>query len=487
MHLALYSLVAFPISASAESEKATAAASAPPGKSRLDPKYGVGSWIWASETHDEQLCRFWREFDIPRHSIVVNARLRITVDNSYRLFLDGRELGRGGEWRSLTEHDLTQLLNPGAHTLAVEAFNDYLEAGVLAGLIIHLADGRTIEIASDPSWRVVPLTESGWLTKTEPGRDWPAATVVGAFLQAPWDQEPSKIIMAPLVLPITLRFWQEGWFQILLLSFCALAAAMFLQLMGKLAVQSRAQEVVQRERARIARDIHDDLTAGLTQLVLMGEVAQSALPAGSEPRRLVDKVCEKARGLSLSMNEIIWVVNSQRDTLRSFVSYACKYAKTFLQPTSIRCRFNNEEEMPDLPCDMGVRRNLFLAVKEALNNAARHSGADELVLGIHRQGKSIVLIIEDDGKGFDPALADGERNGLSNMMKRATEAGGVCRVSSQPGNGCRVEFVVPLARATPLHTNWPPGFWKRRAPSQTPPQAPPAVSSSPVHPSNSTL
>jgi signal transduction histidine kinase len=197
----------------------------------------------------------------------------------------------------------------------------------------------------------------------------------------------------------------------------------------------------------------------------------------------VDKLCEKARSLSRSMNEIIWGVNSQRDTLHAVASYICKYAETFLQTTSIRCRFDIEEEMSDLPCDMGMRRNLFLAVKEALNNAVQHSKATELVLSIHRQGQSVVVVMEDNGEGFDPALADQERNGLSSMRQRAAEAGGVCHVISQPGAGCRVEFVVPLVCATRLHSNLLSRFWKRRAPLPATPPSAPTVSTPTVHPS----
>ena len=162
----LFSVVAYPVSAPAESGAVTAAASAAPVMSPLNPKYDVGAWIWAAETHDQQLCRLWRAFEIPPAAKVVSARLRITADNSYSLFLDGRELGRGGDWKDLTEYDLTLLLEPGLHTLAVEAFNTFQEAGVLAGLRVELADGRTIEIASDKSWKVVPNTESRWEKRT---------------------------------------------------------------------------------------------------------------------------------------------------------------------------------------------------------------------------------------------------------------------------------------------------------------------------------
>jgi signal transduction histidine kinase len=445
----------------------------------LDPVYGVGSWIWSNETHDQQYCRLWREFDIPRSATVINARLRITADNTYRLFLDGRELGRGGDWRDLTEYDLTLLLKPGPHVLAVEAFNIANVAGVVAGLRVDFADGGTMEIASDSSWSVVPGPKRGWEKKNRAEANWRAATVLKAVGAYPWN-ERMVIIKVAQFQPENVQFWQTSWFQITLLSLCAAVLAVCVRLMGKLAIHSQAQQILKRERARIARDIHDDLTAGLTQLVLLGEVAQSELPAGSEPRLRVAKVCEKARSLSRSMNEIIWVVNSQRDTFRDFVSYVCKYAETFLQPTGIRCRFDIEEELPDLPCDLGVRRNLFLAVKEALNNAVRHSGASELILRIHRHEQQIIVAIEDNGKGFDPVLADRERNGLSNMARRAMEAGGVCGIISQAGAGCRVEFTVPLMRSGQHHHfEWPARFWKRL---QMPIfQTPPAVSAPRSH------
>src|SRR4029077_1189218 len=100
----------------------------PPGAT-LHPTFGVGSWIWADQTMNQQPCRFWRAFEIPPGTIKA-ARLRVTADNSFSFFLDGREIAKGGEWRSISEYDLRQVLASGKHVLAVEAFNDYSAAGV---------------------------------------------------------------------------------------------------------------------------------------------------------------------------------------------------------------------------------------------------------------------------------------------------------------------------------------------------------------------
>src|ERR1700722_19085833 len=114
--------------------------------STLDYNDGLGSWIWVQETHDKQTCRLWKSFEIPKSALVAQARLLITADNEYRLFLDGREVGHGSDWRSLTEYDLTWLLAPGTHVLAVEGFNDQDQAGVILGMRIEMEDGQIMEI-----------------------------------------------------------------------------------------------------------------------------------------------------------------------------------------------------------------------------------------------------------------------------------------------------------------------------------------------------
>lgn len=416
------------------------------GGSKLDPEYGVGDWIWTAETRDQQTCRFWRRVDIPQNASVERAQITIASDNAYHLFVDGRDIGQGVIWYNLTEYDLTRIFGPGTHILAVECFNEYLRAGLVAGLRVQMRDDRSLEVPTDGSWKIVPNDEKRWTTKRKADPHWTSAIVQASYREWNLPGRTPHTFRLPPIQPLMVTFWQSPWFHLLILLVCAVLAALCLWLIGKLAVYSRAQQVVGLERARIARDIHDDLTAGLTQLALFGEVAQSELPQGSEARRQVAKVCEKARNLSQAMNEIIWMVNSQRDTFRDFTSYVCKYAETFFEASPIRCRFDIAEELPDLPCDLGVRRNLFLGVKEALNNALRHSGASEVRLRIHCRDQQMVVAVEDNGKGFDPALAGQQGNGLSNMSTRAAEAGGVCRISGEPGGGCRIEFAVALAR-----------------------------------------
>jgi two-component sensor histidine kinase len=429
-----------------------AAAASPEDKipnGSLDKDWGVGSWIWQNEVYDKQTCRLWRTFSIPPKSDVAMAILRISVDNGYRLKLNGRELGTGSDWRSITEYDITRLLGPGRHVLAVEAFNDNREAGMLFGLKVQLSDGRTIEVPSNSDWKVVPTNEKNWDTRREAPSHWNHAVEVSAFLPRPdtlHERKPTMVVRVPPLRPVKVEFWQSFWFQFVLVAVLGLSLLLCLQLMARLAVHSKAQNLFDRERARIARDIHDELGARLTELALEGEVVKTELPEASPARPRLEALCEKARAVSGAMDELVWMVNSRRDTLRDFATFACKHAQRFLEATPIRCRLDVEPDLPDVALGLPLRRNLLLGVKEALNNAAKYSGATELFLRIHRRGPSLQVVVEDNGTGFDLESVDTTRNGLTNMTDRMKEVGGRCLIASSKGAGCRVEFQVPLPR-----------------------------------------
>ena len=207
----------------------------------------LGQWIWDKETRDKQMCRFWKQFDISKETQVAHAQLRITADDAYTLFLDGRELGRGSDWRTVSVYDLTWLLPPGPHVVAVECFNDLDKAGLLLGFHATLANGRSVTFASDNSWRIVPNSVNHWQTRRHASENWPAATIVGAIGQNPRWKEPAQFFNLPTALPLVVHFWETGWFQITLLASCALAGLTSLYLMMQLAVQSKAQRLLRLE------------------------------------------------------------------------------------------------------------------------------------------------------------------------------------------------------------------------------------------------
>lgn len=405
----------------------------------------LGSWIWDAKTFDGQTCQFWRAFDLPANGKIINARLLITADNEFSVFVDGHELGRGAEWQELFDYNLQPLqLAPGRHAIAVSAFNYARSAGVIAGLRIDLADGRFIEIKSDQNWKIVPTEAKGWEKAVKPQANWPEATVVAPMGTAPWWNEPAFVNVLQARPPSKVFFWQTAWFQITFLTLSGLLLLTIFALVAQLALHEKERWLLQRERARIAMDIHDDIGSRVTQLVLNGEDVQEALAENSTVRAQLGVIWDDARKVLSSIDEILWALNPRLDTLRDFADYICDYAHNFLEPAGIGCEFEVDPKMRLAAADLPLRRSLLMAIKETLNNIVKHSGATNVQLRIARQRQHLVVVVQDNGKGFDPASINPARNGLGNLSRRMSELGGSCHIASQPGKGCRIEFSVPL-------------------------------------------
>jgi signal transduction histidine kinase len=421
-----------------------------------DAKEGLGAWIWADKTYDHQICRLWKDLEIPGGAKVTQARLRIAVDDGYQLYLDGRELAQGANWRSITEYDLTLLLTPGRHVLAINAFNDYFSGGIILNLRIELSNGRILDFKSDDTWKVVPEGVRNWekLKRAQP--DWLAAILITPHPL--WTQNwPDDYVRVPAFQPLVIPFWQQRWFYVVVFSFCGVLVLVCGGLLAQLLIQNQEQQLLDLERSRIARDIHDDVGTRLTKLVLQGELAQSKLPADSPVGQQFDRICEGLRDVLGAMDEVLWAVNPRHDTLANFIAHICDYTQGFLQNTNMQCLLDVEHDLPPLNFDLPLRRSLFLVVKEALNNVAKHSGASQVQFGIHRSGPRLVVVVEDNGCGFDLNQVKRDRNGLTNFSERMKDAGGECRIVTRPGGGCRVEFTIPLARRQ--SRSW---FFRRR-------------------------
>ena len=406
----------------------------------------LGSWIWDTNTFDQQTCYFWRTFAIPPNNRVRNAMLIMSADNEYTLFLDGQLIGRVAEWREYWEYDVTLLMTPGRHVLAVKAYNSFAAAGMIFGLHVDLEAGDPFEIQSDPGWMVVPQGTRHWETRKTASRTWRPATVVGELGQQPWALAPEILKAGPPLQSVKIPFWQTPWFQITFATLCGLFLLTIFFLVAQLALHQKERWLLQRERARIALDVHDDIGSRITQLVLNGEVAKQELPENSKTRGQLGEICNDARRALSSIDEILWALNPRLDTLQDFANYICDYAHKYLEPAAIKCVFVIDPKMMFTEADLPLRRSLLMAMKETFNNIVKHSGATELWLKIERQSRLLVVVMQDNGKGFDPAGIKPGRNGLGNMSRRMRELGGSCHISSQPGQGCRIEFRIPLKR-----------------------------------------
>jgi signal transduction histidine kinase/streptogramin lyase len=218
------------------------------------------------------------------------------------------------------------------------------------------------------------------------------------------------------------------------------------------------QRAMDRERARIARDIHDSLGAGLTRMAMMSDLARKgAMPQTNLPDRL-DAIYRNARSLARSVDEIVWAVNPRNDTVAQFTSYVVQDVEEFVHAGDLSLRL----DVPDRPGDerplsTHVRHHVCLAIREALQNVLRHAEATHVDFSIRVDESSMNVVIRDDGVGFAtdrPPAA--EQDGLANMRHRLGAVGGSVAIASAPHSGTTVTFHVPVdfrrngAGATPL-------------------------------------
>jgi signal transduction histidine kinase len=145
------------------------------------------------------------------------------------------------------------------------------------------------------------------------------------------------------------------------------------------------------------------------------------------------------------LSEIVWAVSPEHDTLDSFAAYAGEHAHDFLTAARVRCRLDLPLTLPALPLASSVRHNVFLAFKEALNNAVRHAGAASVVVALRLAEDSFTLTVKDDGSGLVGVGSLPPGHGLENMRRRLADVGGRCEIESTPASGTCVSLIVPLA------------------------------------------
>jgi len=202
---------------------------------------------------------------------------------------------------------------------------------------------------------------------------------------------------------------------------------------------------MEKERARIAQDLHNELGSGVTEIGMLVARAQAS-PAPEEKRsRYLEQMGGKAREMVTALDEIVWAMNPKHDSLASLVSYFCLYADRFLGLANIAWRLENSAALPDRVVNSRHRHQLFLAFKEALTNVVRHSGASEVRLNIELQEGRVRLTIADNGRGLPVGAPTGEMDGVENMRTRVEKLGGRFEITSEPGRGTVLRFCVPAS------------------------------------------
>lgn len=260
-----------------------------------------------------------------------------------------------------------------------------------------------------------------------------------------WSDEQSIVVF------IQAPFWKRWWFYSLMGAIILIAAVFITKAIAKRKFRRQLhdlekQRLVEQERNRISRDMHDEIGSGLTQIALMSELMQTQKKADEELKKDVGNISSSARKLVESMSEIIWALNPQNDSLENLLAYLREQTLAYFEPFDIRYSIQFPDELPFIRLSNEQRRNLFLVAKEALNNALKHSGADTINLSMAYQNNSIHFYISDNGKGIDESKIKIASNGLRNMKKRMADVGGTLDLRSAE-TGCSIHFSLEVAPA----------------------------------------
>ncbi len=235
---------------------------------------------------------------------------------------------------------------------------------------------------------------------------------------------------AALALLVEPQWWQHWWVGLLVYLAAALGIASSVAWLlrrshRRKTEQLERQQVLERERTRIARDIHDDLGMSLTRISLLSQSTEQELADPAQTARRIQSIYSTARELTYKMDEIVWAVNPLHDSLESVVNYFISIAQEMLTVAGVACRLDMPLRLPAQPVFAEARHHLFLAFKEALHNVVKHAGASCVTISLVASDTMLTLKVQDDGHGLcgkDPSARQG--NGLANMRQRLADVGG---------------------------------------------------------------
>jgi signal transduction histidine kinase len=261
---------------------------------------------------------------------------------------------------------------------------------------------------------------------------------------------------ASLQLEVQPHFWETKWFVIQ-------AAALVLGVVGGAVYWvtrlrhrrqiARIEQVhaIERDRTRIAHDIHDEIGSGLTQLSILSHSA----PAGDagEPERAgkLREIEKTVTEMTAAIDEIVWAVNPRHDSLESLVSYLSSVVQDFSRRVGLQCTIDAPFDLERLEVTAEYRHELFLVVREALHNVTKHAGATEVRFSVSRETDGFVFQLEDNGRGFPERTSEQKSAaprgiGLESMRQRIAKLGGTMSWANRAEGGAVVAFRVALRR-----------------------------------------
>jgi signal transduction histidine kinase len=214
------------------------------------------------------------------------------------------------------------------------------------------------------------------------------------------------------------------------------------------------ERALERERTRIAQDLHDEMGAKLCRISFLSEHARRENTNPADMQEQIKSISDDSREVLHSLDEIVWAVNPQNDTLEHATSYLAQFAQEYFLMTGVECELVVPSQMPHYPVSSQVRHHLFLAIREALANILKHSAATRATISMKCENENLEICVEDNGQGFDAKVYSANEahskdmhDGLRNMTKRFADVGGQCSIESTVGAGTKITFILPLKAA----------------------------------------
>ena len=248
------------------------------------------------------------------------------------------------------------------------------------------------------------------------------------------------------------HFWQRKLFLGLTMGGLLLAVGTTARLMERR--RSRRQiwrlereSAVATERARIARDIHDELGASLTKIHKLAEIMDQQNQIQNNTNSLSKTISDTARDTIQTMDEIVWAVNPKNDTLKEMADYLVFFTEDFLRPSGITCKLDVPLSLPDIPVTAEERHNVFMVAKEALNNVVKHASASQITFRLNYSTGTLSVEIADNGCGFRRDATTKAGDGLENMRRRMLAIGGDLHIKSDAqGTVVQLQVLLPAER-----------------------------------------
>jgi ligand-binding sensor domain-containing protein/signal transduction histidine kinase len=241
-----------------------------------------------------------------------------------------------------------------------------------------------------------------------------------------------------LLIIIRPPFWKTAWFIGLIV--LLLAAALYGIYRYRISQLIRLQKV----RNRIASDLHDDIGSALTHISILSELSKNGVLPSTETALFLDRISEEVASSGQALDDIVWSINSNNDTMEQMVARMRRYAAEILDTKVEKYVVDFDDRFAHRKLSMEQRRDIFLLFKEVISNIYKHSRATVVEIRIWFEKSNLHMQVKDDGVGFDKSKAT-ERNGIKNMQARTEKWNGQFLIRSEPGKGTETNISMPLA------------------------------------------